>query len=570
MPENANTNSETVKQQEIDANQDSSALRDATIQQGIEAEIDRYKSLGYSKEAIGGQLLEIEENVEARVALAETRDEGLGSWDSLVKADQREELRELEAERQEQDRLGDAEKAQDAPQAPEKAQGDPETQEKALEGQAQEKAQDNRKSTHSTQSVGDDGIIEPTEPNKERDTKFDTPSSYTDRFVVTKNKDKQEFYRSYDDQHPAIVDKGDQLSTKNADRGTAMDMIELADHRGWQSLRAKGPEDFRREMWIEGMAHGIKVDGYRASEKDIEEAKRRADLVQSRVIERTDDRETQGRGGTSEAGRAPDQLGDQSNVVKMPVLDFKNGVEGKITDIGSAPYRGREGADPVPYVKLETEQGSNKTLWSVTLPDAVEKNDLKVGDKATFYSPGTEPVVYTTTDKKTGEQIQREGERRIWDAKDIERGIEAPQKKDEPQLFENERKAETKPPAQEGSNMANKEREQNTASDRLEDRIKKYEPGDTQVKGAASTLTRMDAELRAAGVSEKERETARNEASKMLAHGVSRGQQYPVQKLPNVSKEQVAQAQEASKQANQANKTQERTTENAERSSRER
>lgn len=89
--------------------------------------------------------------------------------------------------------------------------------------------------------------------------------------------------------------------------------------------------------------------------------------------------------------------------------------------------------------------------------------------------------------------------------------------------------------------MAGKQREQDTKSDRLEDRIKRYEPGDHGAKGPASVLAHMDARLRAEGVSEKDRETARDHAAKLLSQGMESGSQISVQKLANVTKEQEAQ-----------------------------
>lgn len=83
--------------------QERAALRNATIQQGVGAEIARYRVEGYDRASIGGRLLEIEESVEARVEKAEARGEQLGSWDRLVEADRREELREIEAETRAQD-----------------------------------------------------------------------------------------------------------------------------------------------------------------------------------------------------------------------------------------------------------------------------------------------------------------------------------------------------------------------------------------------------------------------------------------------------------------------------------
>lgn len=370
----------------------------------------------------------------------------------------------------------------------------------------------------------DQGSISPSERQKAKpdQDRFDLPVSYHDRFLVTKARGQQDLYRSYDDARPAIIDKGDQLSTRNADRGTAMDMIELASHRGWQSLKAKGPEEFRREMWVEGTAQGLKVQGYRPTEKDQEEANRRSQMIGERAIERTN------RAPNSASAKTTDREDHQA----PPRQSYSDGISGKITDIGTAPYRNRDGADPVPFVALTNKAGKEEHIWSVTLPAALEKHDLKIGDRATFFSPGVEPVTYKTKDQKTGEEVERQGHRRLWDAKDIERETQ-PQRATQ---GKSAAKATTKE-----MRMADKQREQDTKSDRLEDRIKRYEPGDHAAKGPASVLAHMDARLRAEGVSEKDRETARDHAAKLLSQSMKAGRQVRVQKLANVTKEQEAQ-----------------------------
>ena len=186
----------------------------------------------------------------------------------------------------------------------------------------------------------------------------------------------------------------------------------------------------------------------------------------------------------------------------------------------------------MPFVALTNKAGKEEHIWSVTLPAALEKHDLKVGDRATFFSPGVEPVTYKTKDQKTGEEVERQGHRRLWDAKDIERETQP------------QRAAQGKSAAKattEETPMADKQREQDTKSDRLEDRIKRYEPGDHAAKGPASVLAHMDARLRAEGVSERDREAARDHAAKLLSQGMKAGRQIPVQKLANVTKEQEAQ-----------------------------
>ncbi|WP_226627856.1 LPD7 domain-containing protein [Alloyangia pacifica] len=381
------------------------------------------------------------------------------------------------------------------------------------------------------------GTIAPDEATKSRagEDRFSLPASYHDRFLVTKAAHQQDLYRSYEDARPAISDTGDRLSTRNADRGTAMDMIELAAHRGWQNLTARGPEEFRREMWIEGTAQGLKVQGYRPSEKDREEASRRAQMLGERVLERAEGEQIV-RGGSTAGVSRPDGPAKDGNVVRMPRANFAEGITGTITEIGSAPYRNREGADPVPFIELTREGGKAERLWSVTLPDAVEKHDLKVGDQVTLYSPGVEPVTYKTVDKKSGEEVERQGHRRLWDARDIQRAAEV--NRGAPDAVEAQPQEKSAAEAEGKNTVSEKPREQEMSSERLEDRIKHYEPGDQAVKGPASVLAHMDARMRAGGVSEEDREAARANVAKLLSQGLQAGRSVQVQSLANVFREQ--------------------------------
>ncbi|MGB3179163.1 MAG: LPD7 domain-containing protein [Albidovulum sp.] len=217
--------------------------------------------------------------------------------------------------------------------------------------------------------------------------------------------------------------RGDALHTRNADRSTAMDMIELAAHRGWSSMKVKGPQDFRREMWIEATAQGIKVQGYRPNDKDRAEADRRADLIGERVIERTDAGRSAD-GIRSESGARPSNSAKTaSNVV--PMIDYQKGIEGKITGIGTAPYRDRVGASSTPYVALELADGRSHKLWGVALPDMIDRHELKVGDRAAIFDDGRKAVTVKTRDPKTGEDRDVETFRREWGARDIERARSA-------------------------------------------------------------------------------------------------------------------------------------------------
>lgn len=378
--------------------------------------------------------------------------------------------------------------------------------------------QDARPVAKTTSDMTPEGIAEPItqRPSMSPEDRFTLPASFPERFILTRETNRQDMFRSYDDTRPTISDRGDSLHTRNADRSTAMDMIELAAHRGWSSMKVRGPEDFCREMWIEATAQGIKVQGYRPNDKDRAEADRRAEMIGERVIERTD----QGRSVhsiQSDAGAQPSSpTKAASNVV--PMIDYQKGIEGKITDIGTAPYRDRDGASSTPYVALELADGRAHKLWGVGLPDMIDRHELKVGDKATIYDDGRKSVTVKSRDPKTGEEREFQTFRREWGARDIKRTVSQDKDRIEPVQKRDESVIETSHP------------------DRLEERLKQKDAaGDPQLRGAASILALLDAEMRAAGIPEKDRTIVRDLASSELASGIRSGRQYDVQRLPNVS-----------------------------------
>ncbi|WP_282128033.1 LPD7 domain-containing protein [Roseobacter litoralis] len=385
-----------------------------------------------------------------------------------------------------------------------------------------------------------------TQPAKTPDERFSMPASFQDRFILTKEADRQELFRSYDDKRPAISDRGESLHTKSADRSTAMDMIELAAHRGWSSMKVRGPEEFRREMWIEGTAQGIRVQGYRPNEKDRVEAERRAGMIGERIIERTDHHHQR----TGIMAQQQDQPPSPTNVV--PMIDYKKGIEGKITGIGTAPYRDRDGAAKTPFVALDLPDGRSHKLWGVALPDMVDRNQLKVGDKATIHDAGKKAVTVQERDPGTGEVSEKQTFRREWGARNIERGPEREGNQVAPAQQSNEVVIDAAAHQDQGkqtsafsanpSDHPESPRQSHQAHppDRLEERLLQKEAArDPLLRGAASTIARLEAEMLAADIPDKDRAKVRALASSELAQGLRAGRTYDVQRLPNISRSQV-------------------------------
>ncbi|NSX56803.1 LPD7 domain-containing protein [Parasulfitobacter algicola] len=390
-------------------------------------------------------------------------------------------------------------------------------------------------------------VIEPDPALKvpDRDDPFSRPNGFDQRFVVTKRRNAQDLYRSYDDKRPAIEDQGDSLRTKNADRATAMDMIELAAHRGWSKMNVKGPEEFRREMWIEGQAQGIEVRGYRPSDKDRAEAERRGELVGYRVIERTDGPTRAQQQSTQRSDQNETISADKTNVVELP--NYDKGVRGTITAIGDAPYKDREGASPTPYIEMNLGDGRSHKIWGVGLHSMVSDNQLSVGDQATIASAGRKPVTVEKYDEKSGEMKKIETFRREWAATNIDRTqakttpdqnrTELVTKRDDPQLT-----AAAKGKDDDVIYRPDRRAAQDRATE-LEDRMKSTQAArDPDVRGAASKLSLMEAELKAQGIDRADVNIAVSNARTQMSKELASGKKIPVEKLANVSRQQEEKA----------------------------
>ncbi|MDR6671208.1 Ti-type conjugative transfer relaxase TraA [Rhizobium sp. 1399] len=101
-------------------------------------------------------------------------------------------------------------------------------------------------------------------------------------------------------------------------------------------------------------------------------------------------------------------------------VDHAAGVTGKLVDAGMAKFREGEDVKPTPYADLLDASGTTHRLWGVSLPDAMEKGGVTVGDVVTLRKDGTEevivsvPVIDEVTGAKTWEE--RIGERNVWSA----------------------------------------------------------------------------------------------------------------------------------------------------------
>ncbi|CAN7698009.1 hypothetical protein LJR029_003946 [Caballeronia sp. LjRoot29] len=111
------------------------------------------------------------------------------------------------------------------------------------------------------------------------------PEAIASRYVVRDG----DFWRfdekdpgNSDNHKPKFTDKGPRLATGGEDRGTAADMVTVAQAKGWQQVTLKGSEAFRRNAWMEATLAGMKTRGFEPQGQDramLEEARRERDAL---------------------------------------------------------------------------------------------------------------------------------------------------------------------------------------------------------------------------------------------------------------------------------------------------
>ncbi|MCC7266879.1 MAG: hypothetical protein IT546_06005 [Caulobacteraceae bacterium] len=73
------------------------------------------------------------------------------------------------------------------------------------------------------------------------------------------------FFTDVATKRTAFRDHGGRLSTERSDPQIIVDLLRIAQHRGWTSLAVRGEPAFRREVWLQARLAGLQVRGYRAA-----------------------------------------------------------------------------------------------------------------------------------------------------------------------------------------------------------------------------------------------------------------------------------------------------------------
>jgi hypothetical protein len=83
----------------------------------------------------------------------------------------------------------------------------------------------------------------------------------------------------------AFTESTFRLATETNSPSVARSMVDVAEARNWHSLRVSGNEEFKRLVWLEAAARGVKTLGYEPNPADLERLKVERELRQVNRIE---------------------------------------------------------------------------------------------------------------------------------------------------------------------------------------------------------------------------------------------------------------------------------------------
>jgi hypothetical protein len=83
------------------------------------------------------------------------------------------------------------------------------------------------------------------------------------------------YYADYQQKQEVMRADPKRISTKLDDKQTISAMLDLAQSRGWSTVRLRGSADFQREAWVQAQVRGIAAEGNRPTATDQQEAARR-------------------------------------------------------------------------------------------------------------------------------------------------------------------------------------------------------------------------------------------------------------------------------------------------------
>lgn len=188
---------------------------------------------------------------------------------------------------------------------------------------------------------------------------------------------------------PAFADAGHKLETSSNSDRIASDLVAIAEHRGWSTIRVGGAEDFKRQVWLEASLKGMGVEGFQPNDQDkaqlVKLAAERNVTLNSVTVANTIEQAAE---RSQQLEAEPSQPAKRQEATKARETKF----EGTLLEHGAAPYQFDEKEQPNYYAKMRRADGSDFILWGKDIENALADSGAKVGQKIGLEYLGKTPV----------------------------------------------------------------------------------------------------------------------------------------------------------------------------------
>lgn len=177
----------------------------------------------------------------------------------------------------------------------------------------------------------------------------------------------------------AFTESTFRLATDTNSPSIARSMVDVAEARNWRSLRISGNEDFKRLVWLEAAARGVKTLGYEPNPADVERLKVEREARQINRIEPTRDASSTQGAATADKASGRGSGGRKTVLAAIEAILVANRVPEKrreaimVAATEKLAERIRNGQ--APKVKVYDKAAPSQRTVAVPTPDRQSSHD---------------------------------------------------------------------------------------------------------------------------------------------------------------------------------------------------
>lgn len=222
-----------------------------------------------------------------------------------------------------------------------------------------------------------------------------------DYISLFQSRSEQDGFAYYENnaKKPAFSALNDKVIVHKLDDNAIRAGLQLAS-ASFGEIRVDGPDDVRRQVWLQGQAIGIDVAGYEPDEKDRAAAdKLRRSLAGTSATAQISAASEPVNSVSDSPDAEPEQKEEPVAQPRQPDV---------LVEYGAAPFEFNEKNKLNYYVTVREASGDHKIYWGVDLERAIDEADAEVGDQISLERLGREKVKVTDPESKAVREVERQ------------------------------------------------------------------------------------------------------------------------------------------------------------------